>query len=363
MQQHILLILPFLAHALAQTTCPTTPTDPNCASFRLSDSIATAQVDTLCSEMSGMPGCAIQQQCASGGVPQQYCSPMSLYADICTSDMPAMGSCKTFVNMCGNSSTIAPTVNAQCKEATSTALPGIPTSKIATQNIKSICTEMSMPGCEQCSIPSDTAGYAQCDLLGTYSLLCKAMPDMRQCAEWKQMCAATPGLSLCSTSSNGGSNDPPVMKMFFHTGIVDYVLFEKWVPRTNGQYAGTWFAVFFFGILYEAWQAFIATYEAKRLYGRSTSGSTSSSKSELVLSAVDESRSERLKRALVRGVAKFVTATGAYALMLVAMTFNVGLFFGVVSGLAVGAAIFSEWTRAAVQAAVLNEASGEELCC
>src|SRR5258708_3606939 len=41
------------------------------------------------------------------------------------------------------------------------------------------------------------------------------------------------------------------MRMHFHTGFVEYVLFERWVPKTSSQYAATWFVIVGFGIIYE----------------------------------------------------------------------------------------------------------------
>ncbi|TPX62250.1 hypothetical protein PhCBS80983_g00450 [Powellomyces hirtus] len=220
----LLSSLASLTSVLAQAapSCPTTPQDPGCAAFRLSDANATAALDSLCAQMDGMPGCSIRKQCAAANpaaaaIPDPYCNPMSLLADICHVDMPTMADCKPYVSMCGSASTASTSLNLQCKEPTSAPIPALLTSKAATQNIHSICTEMSMPGCEACTINSPTDIYPRnnCDLIATYALLCKAMPDMKQCADWKTMCAATPGLSYCSSSS---STDPPVMKMFFHTG-------------------------------------------------------------------------------------------------------------------------------------------------
>ncbi|KAI9103747.1 Ctr copper transporter family-domain-containing protein [Phlyctochytrium arcticum] len=391
----------------AQTTpaCPTTPSDPACASFRMTDPDATSSLNSLCTQMEGMPGCTVRITCTSNAasIPDgasHYCTPFSLLANICSVDMPNMGDCKNYVAQCGNSTTPASQVlNPQCSDAkASTPLPNLPTSKQATQQIKSICTEMAMPGCEACSIASPGSTYAQCDLLGTYSLLCKAMPDMKQCSDWKTMCASSPNLPYCS-SSGGGSTDPPIMKMFFHTGLTDYVLFETWVPRTPAQYAGTWIAIFVFGILYEGWVAFVAVYESKYFYtiderrGSSSgpsgsyntnTGNTDDTRVENVAkssSPSEHSKSNlvyttpvaptrrgllppRLFRALLRGVSKFVTVTCAYALMLLAMTYNVGLFFAVVLGVAVGSAVFAEWMREAGKSQPgLRETGRETLCC
>ncbi|KAJ3148739.1 hypothetical protein HDU89_004589 [Geranomyces variabilis] len=346
----------------ASCPAPTNPADPACAGYRMCDADATAATTNLCTQMPAMPGCSVSSLCASSpsSIPSPYCSPMSVLANICSADMPTMSACKPYVNQCGPATNASASVNTQCKEASSAAIPGFPTSKSATQNVYSICHEMSMPGCEACTISSPTSSYPSnsCDLMGTYALLCKAMPDMSQCADWKAMCAATPGLSHCSA---GSAADPPVMRMFFHTGFADYVLFESWVPRTSGQYFGTWVAIFILGVFYEGWHAIIATYEAKFLR-TTTKAADGNSEANLMPNATTSSRvGDRIKHALLRFVAKAVTVTIAYALMLVAMTFNVGLFFAVVVGLATGSAIFTDVTRAALTAALTNE--GEELCC
>lgn len=48
---------------------------------------------------------------------------------------------------------------------------------LATPQVRSICEEMTMDGCERC-MPSWQAGkkWADCDLLDTYSYLCYQMP-------------------------------------------------------------------------------------------------------------------------------------------------------------------------------------------
>jgi hypothetical protein len=166
---------------------------------------ASDSVSALCKSMPGMPGCSIDKLCAasSSTLPSPFCSKESVFTDICQ-DMPSMGDCKAFNSTCLDSTT--------CK-----ALPSLPSSRTATQQIASICSEMTMDGCSSCKIASPTAGYAECDLLGTYSQLCKAMPEMSQCGAWKALCVSNPSLSYCST---GTAADPPAMKMYFHTGIV-----------------------------------------------------------------------------------------------------------------------------------------------
>ncbi|KAJ3159932.1 hypothetical protein HDU86_001196 [Geranomyces michiganensis] len=331
----------------------------------LSDAAATTAIASLCAQMSGMVGCSINTACASAGaIPDPYCKPVSILGDICANDMPTMSGCSGYTSACGNSTTTSLTCAAP--------IPSLITSKTATQGIRSICSEMNMAGCEAACAAKIMAGssassYAECDLLGTYAALCKSMPGMSQCAEWKTMCAATPDLTYCRADA---SVDAPEMKMFFHTGFTDYVLFQNWVPRTALQYFGTWLAIFVFAIAYEGWNAALITAEARLLAATAPKtkkiGSFSptdklSPPTTTITPPWHHTALARLQRAALRFVSKAVTVTAAYLLMLVAMTFNVGLFFAVVVGLGVGSALFSEWSRAAVTAAVLNEA--EELCC
>ena len=70
------------------------------------------------------------------------------------------------------------------------------------------------------------------------------------------MCSLTPSLPFCSQDAVISPDAPPTMKMFFHTGLADYVLFEGWVPRTGLQYTGTVIALFFLCVFYEFLIAF-----------------------------------------------------------------------------------------------------------
>ncbi|KAJ3300741.1 hypothetical protein HK104_006039 [Borealophlyctis nickersoniae] len=193
---------------------------------------------------------------------------------------------------------------------------------------------MSMSGCEKCVIQPG-ASYAECDLLGVYSGLCKSMPGMSQCGEWKSMCRATPGLGFCQQDA---SQDAPVMKMFFHTGISDYVLLENWVPRNGGQYAGAWIGTFLLGLVFEITTTLHYLLEARR--------------TRYELEAVTPlSKSYTVMIAVTRGLIRMWVAFLAYILMLVVMTYNVGLFFAAIVGLGAGAAVFGGVAkRAAVRA-------------
>jgi hypothetical protein len=57
--------------------------------------------------------------------------------------------------------------------------------------------------------------------------------------------------------------------------------------------------------------------------------------------------SKGVKVFFIRFVSKFVISTLGYSIMLITMTFNYGLFFAVMFGLAIGHAAFSGWVRRA----------------
>jgi hypothetical protein len=296
--------------------------------------VATA-VASLCKQMPGMPGCTINQMCtkASSQVPSPFCLNESILADICMYDMPSMSDCTTY--------------NSTCSPSTCKPIPKLPTSKQATQAIFSICNEMNMDGCEKCKISSGSSSYSNCDLLGTYSQLCISMPEMKQCNEWKAMCSESPSLSLCS---NNAPSDPPTMKMYFHLGIKDYILFQKAVPQNDGEYVLALFLVFFFSTLYEGYQV---------IYMRALDwAETITAKNR----GVDISLYSKILGASTRILIRVIGAGWSYLLMLVTMTFNVGLFMAVIVGLGVGSAIFGPF-HSRYNSLRMAEIQKSELCC
>lgn len=147
---------------------------------------------------------------------------------------------------------------------------GLPTTNDAAQLVQSICSSMSMPGCEACNFPA-SGGYPQCDLLSTYAKLCMSMPDMDQCATYKSMCQNTPSFPLCMTSSSTPA--APSMIMYFHQGFNEYILFKNWVPSDANQYVGAWFAIFFAAVVYQGLSVTRSNCEA---YWLLTAGKTES---------------------------------------------------------------------------------------
>ncbi|KAF9960757.1 hypothetical protein BGZ70_008500 [Mortierella alpina] len=356
--------------------CLATPSDPSCASFELPAATITADLDNLCTSMPFMPGCSLYKSCQSASKTDQWCTPFSVLADICAVDMPNMGGCKNYVALCGiaaNQTTASrPAI---CKKAP--MIPSFPTTKNASALVLDICGEMSMAGCERCPKPAPDAYAASCDTLGTYAILCKAMPEMHQCATWKKMCSASDlsfqSSEYCAAGVGGPEMDPPQMRMFFHLGFADYVLFESWVPRNQSQYVGTWFALFFITLLFVTIQTYHASLEARWAEEQALAAETTKSDLSAPLTAGGARSSSILihwvhlwrqpwtlqeaKQNIVRAVLTFVETTLGYALMLVTMTFNVPLFFAVIVGLTIGSVIFAR-PRAALSSRAGDGSSG-----
>ena len=303
-----------------------------CSTYTLSTQNITTNIQDLCSQMPGMPGCAIQSKINA--------DPFSIYATICT-DMPSMRGCAAYRQQCANAA------NEQCSRYKPLK---IPSSATATRQIYSICNEMTMDGCNVCKISSATASYSECDLLGTFSKLCVAMPEMSQCGPWKEMCAAQSDLEYCVSGTTG-----PVMKMYFHTDMATQILFQNWVPKTTVQYVLSWFACMILAVMYEALQVFISFMELKwsptpvtldsqgALFGEKTGKALPMSPWRHIAGFSQGSKGVLV--ALMRAILRMISIALGYSLMLIAMTFNVGLFFAVVSGVGVGTFVFAPMVK------------------
>ncbi|KAH6601154.1 hypothetical protein BASA50_001833 [Batrachochytrium salamandrivorans] len=217
--------------------CINDPTAPICQSYQLPSANVSFDLDTLCSSMPNMPGCSIRKSCSLLPTSRRwYCKEFSILADVCAKDMPGMRGCGSYTKMCKTGSVIK-----QCYDEPPIAY--LPTTKRAKQLVQEICADMYMTGCEKCQ-PS-----GMCPGFDVYGELCQSMPDMPQCDELKRMCRQEPSISICPLDSGHDNNDDdsspdspnhqsgPLMKMFFHFGYSDYVLFDFWVPRTAISYA------------------------------------------------------------------------------------------------------------------------------
>lgn len=305
--------------------CVTHPTNTTCKDYRIPDPAGV--LADMCT-MDSMPACSVSRRVCSQSEysSSPFCATSSLMADACTDMTMGVTGCVNYVQMCVSGSVIAECYEPSLKNV-------LPTYKQAKNLVNDICTSMSMSDCKQCESGS-------CDYLSVYSDLCLAMPNMQQCGMWKSFCAVVPSWPYCSATASG----VPEMRMYFHTGLVDYVLFQGWVPRTGWQYALTWFAILLAAFLLEAIKLVRARCERK--WAESKSGYHSIQDDD----APDVSGSQFLPAApwsirvdLSRsGLAALELAWG-YMLMLVAMTFNVGLFLAVIAGCFFGTLVFGRF--------------------
>jgi len=332
----VLCCLPFIQ----SQNCFTSSWLPECSTYTYPSSNITSDITDLCQAMFYMPGCTINNVCLTGAhQTDPYCEDFSVLADICEYDMPRMGGCGPYVGLCGlPNSTVG-----QCDAFPS--IPGLPTTDQANTAIKSMCGQHYMEGCNDCD--TSQTGFMQCDLLAVYSKLCLGMPDMLECSYWVTMCESIPTWSEFCPSDDPDAQQPPIMRMYFHTGWVDYVLFETWVPRTRAAYFGTIVAIIILSILYEGIQTFQSYMEFKWNYEHEVAVNGKSF-SELDpinpnLKLVWGKTPFRFKVDLQRALLHTLQVIMGYSLMLIAMTFNVGMFLAVLGGIFVGHFFFARF--------------------
>jgi len=200
-----------------------------------------------------------------------------------------------------------------------------------------------------------------CDPLVKYSNLCRAMPGMQACNDWDAFCHKVPNWPLCKDSPG---NVIPEMKMFFHFGIVDYILFESWVPYDELTYVISLVAVFFMALLHEGFKVVKVNIEARwKLTAKyeplsRNSSSIINSKTHITINYAPF----EWKRDFLRAVYRTIDVTFHFFLMLVAMTFNVGLFLAVILGYGTGHLVFSRLSKPQVISGGTLAGLEEETC-
>jgi hypothetical protein len=207
--------------------------------------------------------------------------------------------------------------------------------------------------------------------------LCMEMPDMVQCAAYNRLCAvaaSTYGV-LCGSNTTSGETLPP-MKMWLHTGITDILLIKSWVPQNDAQYAASCIAVIATAVLVQGLKALRVMCEANwAAKGRARdagcvsecAGAKCDFESGLEAGGSQQEEGSTLPgssrlwrhrskwwqwmgdglpgraqfgrnavRAAFTGVIVFLD----YMLMLIVMSFNIGIILSAVAGFALGALIF-----------------------
>ncbi|KAJ3126232.1 hypothetical protein HK100_010358 [Physocladia obscura] len=293
--------------------------------------------------------------------------------------MPGMGPCADYVNMCSPKDSRVQ----QCK--TLSAIPYLPTTKVAKSLVASICNEMWMDGCEKCfavspppsSLSTNNNGgtiftVKSCDYLAVYSGLCLAMPDMTQCTQFTQLCTASPLLPLCPSSNQ--TPQQPAMQMYFHFGIAEYILFKNAVPRTLTSYVFACAMVFLAAVLYEgllSWQRRYERAASERILrlGASYNATANSADGESAVALLLPSHNSkyldlaRTRVSIERAAFRFVGCALGYAVMLIAMTFNSKMMALGVAAICVAAAslTFRQQRSGAAPERVLSDSDQQDI--
>jgi len=118
------------------------------------------------------------------------------------------------------------------------------------------------------------------------------------------------------------------MRMYFHWSFLDYVLFQKWVPNSTGTYTATWIAVLVFTIFFEVLKLMRTRYEKKWAAQEYTSINSTG--------LMDGEAPFRAKIDISRAFLHTIEVGWGFLVMLIVMTYNVGLFLAVLAGSFIG---------------------------
>lgn len=329
-----------VARAQSEDGCVVSPHNESCVDYKMPSSMVEHGISTNCKAMY-MVGCTVERICTSSDsravTTSPYCAEFSVLKDLCL-DMPGMSGCRNYTSMCSNVSVV--------KECHTISLP-LPKTMALSKTVEKMCDAMYMEPCAKCQ------KGMQCDLLQVYSDLCTSM-WMDGCQDWTTLCQVIPDWPLCASGANG---DMPMMKMYFHASIMDYVLFKEWVPRNGWQYALTIVAIVLLGMFYELlkvgrsiYEGYVSKKDVHEVIGHDHLQHMGSDESLVINGHHHSSVWEFIKGwdwkvELTRATMAFVETLVGLVLMLVAMTFNVGLFLAVCGGAFFGSLIFGRFAN------------------
>jgi len=323
-----------LEESQLEQPCVVDPALPECVDFHLNETYIEKVMGGFCNAgmMSTMPTCTVRSHCVNDtrAKASPYCLHFSLYKSICL-EMPRMRDCNVYNRLCN-------TNNSKVKECHLDVLP-IPSMGVAWNLTRDICLHgMWMDGCEKCV--GNDGQQRSCHLLEVYSNLCVVMPGMPECGVWARFCAIIPTWGLC----DAGTVKIPRMEMYFHFTIYDYILFKEWVPQTVVSYVIAVFGTFLLAILYEGLKVFKIKMELSwraQLRKKLQQKSTQLDDTPLMPTGEVSKRPYDFWIEIQRSMLKMLETFLHYILMLLAMTFNVGLFIAIIAGVGVGSLLFA----------------------
>ena len=126
--------------------------------------------------------------------------------------------------------------------------------------------------------------------------------------------------------------------LFFVTGTDAIVLFEGFTTSNWGEYIGACLFTIFLGILVEFITTFRMLYPHQQVL--TSTGFLSAETPQASATRVGTKKENGIRVHMIKSIMYFIGVTLAYALMLIVMTFNVGLFFSAVLGLTIGYMFF-----------------------
>jgi len=323
----LFVLLSFLWTTIrCQDTCISTPQSPNCTNYWYPDSLSRNITEDQCSgtsDMNSMSVCQLLKLCNSTTQDTgPYCNWFSLYKESCTE--MRMPPCADLIEMCQSGSVVN-----QCKMD----ILNLPKTGDMHKNNSYMCNQM--PGMTGCSC-------TDCSDLEMYGELCKEMQGGPGCYAWSIFCQKIPDWTICS---NSPGDIIPVMRMYFHWGFYDVILFKDWIPYNALTYAISLICVFFISVIHEGYKVLKINMELRWKINskyetiRDTSTVNSQPALSLAYGPFD------WKRDGIRALYRTIDVAFHFFIMLIAMTFNGGLFIAVVLGYGAGSLIFSRLSK------------------
>lgn len=225
--------------------CLSNPSTANCTNYEMPTAMVDSGIQSVCSEMPNMLGCSFLNYCedsANDVKNEPFCGTFAVYKILCL-DMGSMQGCTSYRTMCGTGTAVL-----QCQMP----VPDFPKTLNVESDLESMCNSHAMETCQQYFNCSAGGNTMDCNLLELYSSVCLSMPEMDDCADWQTMCEDVGNWSFCTADV---ATQVPIMRMYFHTGELDYILFKGWVPRSSGIYALSWLGIFLIAIFYEIFKS------------------------------------------------------------------------------------------------------------
>lgn len=343
--------------------CITDPTQEECKTFVMSDTEANKDLDQLCYSMPNMVGCSLRTACVNGTANGQWCTPFTLLGTICE-EMSTMKGCANYNSLCFTPGSVVE----QC--AAEGPIPNAPSTEEARRQVMEMCADHGMVGCETCT------SMQKCPHpLDSLSTVCIGMPGMAGCKQFFDMCGAT-GESFSELCGDDAYQGLPPMRMWMHVGITDIVLLKEWIPRNGAEYFGTLVACFFAALFVQWLKAFRIQQElewasqrpllpcrnvacggrvedsksdddralSEGLVHQEPSGDSWRVRTSSGIKSVFESAfgwcrftKSQFNRNIIRSLFSGVVIFLDYMLMLIVMTFNLGIILATVFGYMIGA--------------------------